>query len=314
MDSIEPQVAVAAVPPGRWAVGVSGGADSVALLSLLRGRTDLALHVAHLDHETRGQASTDDAEFVARLAGQWGLAYTVARWREIEPRLPNSLNNPSARYRAGRRLLFRDVVAANALQGVLLAHHADDQAETVMLRLLRRCGVGGLGGMAERSTAGGLLVVRPLLRVRREALRDHLRRQNQAWREDESNASDRYARNRVRRLLAGRPDLTPLLVEVADACRAYGEWVRGNAPAVSGPDLDVAVLRGLPSPLAEEAARRWLVKLGVPHEDVAPGAVDRLIEMATDAASPPRQHFPGGVLIRRRGGKLFVADGPSTRQ
>jgi tRNA(Ile)-lysidine synthase len=309
MDSIEPEIAVGSVPPGRWAVGVSGGADSVALLSLLRGRSDVSLHVAHLDHETRGQASTDDAAFVAQLAGEWGLACTVARWRQIEPRLPNRLKNPSARYRAGRRVLFRDVVAANALQGVLLAHHADDQAETVMLRLLSRCGVGGLGGMADRSHSAGLLILRPLLRVRREVLREHLRRHNQSWREDASNASDQYARNRVRRLLASREELTPLLLEVADSCRAYGEWVRGNAPRAAGPELEVSVLRDVPSPLAKEAARRWLVNVNVPQEQLTPDAIERLIEMATDAASPPRQHFPGGVLVRRRGGKLFVDDG-----
>ncbi len=76
--------AIQAVPCGAWAVGVSGGADSVALLRLLRDRPDLRLQVAHLDHETRGGASTDDARFVADLAARLGLACTVARLCEVE--------------------------------------------------------------------------------------------------------------------------------------------------------------------------------------------------------------------------------------
>ena len=153
--------AVASVPPGRWAVGVSGGADSVALLSLLRGRPDLSLHVVHLDHETRGQASTADALFVAELSAKWGLACTVARWRDVEAEVAPDVKNPSARFRAGRRVLFRRVAAAHDLQGVVLAHHADDQAETVLLRLIERSGPMGLGGMAQRSVGGGIVVLRP---------------------------------------------------------------------------------------------------------------------------------------------------------
>src|SRR6476620_3797342 len=98
---------IARVPSGAWAVGVSGGADSVALLSLLRTRTDLALHVAHLDHETRGPDSTGDAHFVAQLAERWGLPCTIARRSELEPAMTDLPENPSARYRAVRLELFK---------------------------------------------------------------------------------------------------------------------------------------------------------------------------------------------------------------
>ena len=81
------QASVSAVPPGPWAVGVSGGADSVALLSLLRQREDVQLHVVHLDHQTRGEASTGDARFVADLAEVWGLPSVVALREQIEPKL-----------------------------------------------------------------------------------------------------------------------------------------------------------------------------------------------------------------------------------
>jgi tRNA(Ile)-lysidine synthase len=298
--------AVSAVAPGAWAVGVSGGADSVALLSLLRRRGDLALHVVHLDHETRGQSSTGDARFVAELAQRWRLPCAAARWRDVEGEVSPSVRNASAQFRAGRWVLFRRTVAAHALQGVILAHHADDQAETVMLRLLRGSGPAGLGGMAPRAVVAGVVVLRPLLRTRRAALRDWLRAAGQTWREDESNESDKYLRNRVRRALASHPGLTNALVEVSDAARELAAWSRRHAPPAAGPELGVAALRDVPTLLARETARRWLADRGAPAGELTGDVLDRLVFMAADAASPARQHFPGGVLVRRRSGRVLV--------
>jgi tRNA(Ile)-lysidine synthase len=301
--------AVSAVPPGAWAVGVSGGADSVALLSLLRRRADVAPHVVHLDHETRGEASAGDARFVAELAERWRLPCTVARWRDVEGEVGRSVKNTSARFRAGRWVLFRRAVAAHALRGVVLAHHADDQAETVVLRLLRGSGPAGLGGMASRAVVGGVVVLRPLLRTRRAALRDWLHATGQAWREDESNEAEKYLRNRVRRALASRPELADALIEVSDAARELAAWTRRNATRAEGPALGVGALRDAPTVLARETARRWLADRGAPAGELTGEVLDRLVLMAADAASPARQHFPGGILVRRRSGRLFV-DGP----
>jgi tRNA(Ile)-lysidine synthase len=215
-------------------------------------------------------------------------------------------------------VLFRRVAAAHALQGVVLAHHADDQAETVLVRLIERSGPMGLGGMAERAVVGGLVVLRPLLRVPRDALREYLRGGGQAWREDASNASDAYLRNRVRKLRASRPGLDPPLLELAEAARSMAEWVRAAAPWDTPPILEVDALRDVPLLLARETARRWLAGRGVPPRELTPDVLGRLVGMACDAASPPRQHFPGGVLVRRRGGRLFVdkaaGDGPPGAQ
>jgi tRNA(Ile)-lysidine synthase len=316
------QAAVASVPPGAWAVGVSGGADSVALLSLLHPRAvpvgDLSLHVVHLDHQTRGPASAADAAFVADLAARRGLACTVARRADVEARLSRSSSsagvgtrlpaNASSRYRTARLALFQEMVAAHRLAGVLLAHHADDQAETVLHRLLRGSGYAGLAGMGRRSTVGGLVMLRPLLGVGREALRAHLRKAGQAWREDESNTSDAYLRNRLRRVLGTFPQLTSRLLELSDRCRAARDWARGAAPVLP-PTFQLSGLRELPPVLAREAAADWLAARGVPRGELAPAVIDRLLAMAADAATPPRQHFPGGVLIQRRGASISRAGG-----
>src|SRR5690348_3799753 len=118
--------AIAAVPPGPWAVSVSGGADCVALLALVQRRVDVQPHVVHLDHETREGASGADARFVAELCGAWGITCTVARRTGIEVEIAGLPGNLSARFRAVRLELYRRVCEAERLQGVVLAHHADD--------------------------------------------------------------------------------------------------------------------------------------------------------------------------------------------
>jgi tRNA(Ile)-lysidine synthase len=293
------------VPPGAYAVGVSGGVDSVALLLLLRRRSDLSLEVVHLNHETRGPASDADAKFVFDLSLRVRVPCLTGHWHGTEPMLVDPPKNQSARFRAGRMALFRHVVKTDGLDGVILAHHADDVAETVLQRLLRGGGVSGLASLRTRATIGGLPVLRPLLNVRRETLRQFLVEENQPWREDESNASPRYQRNRVRKLLSTRPELTDALLELGNAAAAVKDWARRTAPAAPA-KLPVAMLRGLPAPLARETARRWLAERGAPPGGLTAPVLRRLIEMSEDAASAPRQHFPGGVLVRRRGGEMFV--------
>src|SRR3954452_690197 len=103
---------ISAMSTGSWAVAVSGGADSVALFTLLRTtRQDVSIHVVHLDHQTRAGASTEDADFVADLSAQFSIPCTIARLDQIEPSLAKAPANTSSRYRAARQEHFRQVVA-----------------------------------------------------------------------------------------------------------------------------------------------------------------------------------------------------------
>jgi tRNA(Ile)-lysidine synthase len=283
----------------------------VALLVLLcrRRAADLALHVVHLDHETRAGASAEDAAFVRALARQLSLPHTIRTLSAVESALAVAPPpNRSARFRAARLALFRDVVAEQRLAGALLAHHADDQAETVLHRLIRGSHAPGLAGMALDAELGGLRIMRPLLRCRHEALRAALTEIGQPWREDASNASDDYLRNRIRRVLAQHPGLTPALLRVADSSRALRDWMRDrvNPP---GDVLPARDLLSVPLPVRRELARRWLARVGVPRERIEPDVVARLLAMAGDAASPARQHFPGRVLVRRTRGVFSATIG-----
>jgi tRNA(Ile)-lysidine synthase len=309
-SSLRAAVASTSIDTGSaWAVGVSGGADSVALLRLLVSeRSDLRLIVAHLNHQARGRDSDNDAEFVRALSDQLGVQLVVARRDEIESpasagQLPQNL---SARYRKLRHLFFAQVVATRGLQGVLLAHHADDQAETVLHRLLRGSAAIGLSGMSDNTTIGDLRIVRPLLDVRRDTLRAYLRDIHQGWREDASNESDHSERNRLRRILTAHGELFEPLIELGKACAQLRQWVRSTAPTLAE-EFRVREIQELPRILARESAQRWLLDRGVAPDELTPDVVERLIHLCDDAASAAHVQFPGAVGVSRRSG-MVVAD------
>jgi tRNA(Ile)-lysidine synthetase-like protein len=296
---------VAAVPPGRWAVGVSGGADSVALLLVLKDRPDLSLHVAHMDHQTRQGESAADARFVAELAATLKLPCAIALRSTIESAMPTLARNTAHRFRNARFEFFRQLVAKQNMQGILLAHHVDDQAETVLMRLLRGAGPTGLGGIRLKSNVHGLKIMRPLLRVDSSDLRDFLRAANQPWREDSSNLSDQYQRNVLRKWLKGRPVVRRSLLDLQARSGALRSWLESKAPVLADA-FPANVLADLPLPIARRSACRWLMKQGAPANELNEKVADRLIEMASDAASPPRMDFPGQLSVRRRQGKITI--------
>lgn len=284
---------------GEYAVGVSAGADSTALAILAARTPGVRVTLAHLNHELRGEESDADEAFVRELSRQLACPLVVARRSEIEPRLANLPANPSARYRAVRLALFRRVIDERGLAGVLLAHHADDQAETVLLRLARGGGLLSLCGMGRTVRVGGVRIVRPLLDTRAEALRAYLKQIHQPWREDSSNASDGYARNVARSILRENPSLVEMLIELAARARHSIDRLDALTPELTD-RLPCALLASLPAPIAEHAARRWLVARGAPADDVSPHVCARLIRQASDPASPIRQYYPGAVYVRRK--------------
>jgi tRNA(Ile)-lysidine synthase len=298
--------AVADVPAGAWAIAVSGGADSVALLMLLRtARPDLAPHIVHLDHETRAGGSAADAAFVAELAARLAIPCTIARRGEVERSMTKPPKNRSARFRAARMHLFKNVIEQHRLAGVILAHHADDQAETILHRLLRGSGPTALAGMSSRATVCGVRLHRPLLSVARAELRAYLESINQPWRDDTSNTSPAYLRNRLRPILAANAALQQSLLNLGHACALWQRWLDASVAATTE-QLVTAELAALPPPIARRAAAAWLKAHGCPVDEISHRVCDRLIQMAGDTASPARQHFPGAVLVRRRRGVMFV--------
>lgn len=202
------------VPPAEpLLVGVSGGADSVALLDALV-QLGYRPHVCHLNHQWRGADSDADAEFVRQLAGQYGLPVTIES-RAVEK------NEDAARQ--ARFKVFESV----GIPTVALAHTADDQVETFLMRLIRGAGMEGLAGISPDRQIGSLRVIRPLLNVSRQEVLDYLRSRDLKWREDASNADRQFLRNRIRH------ELLPVLERdfnpgIRDALRRTAEILRAE--------------------------------------------------------------------------------------
>ncbi len=194
-------------------VAVSGGPDSVALLQLLRSiQKDyrLALVVAHFNHRLRGEASDADEQFVRQLAQDCELTYCVD---EISPDDLQRLRheNLEAGIRQKRYEFLRRCAAIHSAEKIAVGHTMNDQAETVLMRLIRGSGSLGLSSISPARPDG---VIRPLLFIRREEILNFLRENNRGWREDSSNQDLRFFRNKVRQeLIPSLSRYNPKIVE-----------------------------------------------------------------------------------------------------
>ena len=183
----------------RIGVAVSGGADSVGLLRLfveLREALGVVLCVAHFNHKLRGKASDADEKFVATLAAHHGLEFFIER-ENVAAKAKRERANLEDSARRARYAFFEQLVKEGRVSRVAVAQTADDQAETVLAHMMRGTGLAGLAGI--HPEAGS--VFRPLLGIRRAALRAYLREKRQKWREDASNRDETRTRARIRHKL-----------------------------------------------------------------------------------------------------------------
>ena len=184
-------------------IAVSGGADSVALFRIIRqihhqhsARGQLT--VAHVNHGLRGEESRRDARFVEELARQWNVRCLVESL-PAEATQARGGTGLEGRLRERRYESLVQMAGRCGARYLLTGHTADDQAETVLFRILRGTGLDGLGGMpASRTIHDHLTLTRPMLGIRRQQIVEYLKFLGQAWREDESNITARFTRNRLR--------------------------------------------------------------------------------------------------------------------
>lgn len=213
-------------------VAVSGGADSVALLAALARTLPLDHLIAvHVNHHLRGEESEQDARFVARLAHRIGVSVEILP-APLTPEMVRA-KGVEASARAVRYEALRRAVSARTGPGVIAtAHTADDQAETVLLRLLTNASIESLAGIAPRGPDG---VVRPLLGIRRATVREFAESESLEFRHDSSNDDPRFVRNRIRRdLLPELERSDPHVVERLSAIAGHVRAIRERiAPARS---------------------------------------------------------------------------------
>ncbi len=271
-------------------VAVSGGADSMALLYALVSvqRTQrIRLTVAHLHHGIRARAADRDAAFVRRAADALGLPFVSARV-DVPARAAATGESIEMAARAARYEFFRAVAREVDAYAVVTAHTADDQAETLLLRLLRGSGLQGLGGIAPVTTIGGVRLVRPLLGISRTEIELFLRARKIEWREDATNRDAAYLRNRVRHTLLPllekefQPAIRRLLCRTAEVLREDQNVIaplvqRATARAKrAGGGLSVPALKKLKPALRHRVVLDWLRENGVPEARIGFDVVSRL--------------------------------------
>jgi len=259
------------VPAGtRLVAAVSGGADSVALLHALHALR-IPATVAHLNHQLRGTESDADEHFVRSLADALGFPFysTSTDVRQLAERCGLSIEMAARQARHDFFAEFGDATIA-------LAHHADDQVETFLLRLARGAGPEGLSGMPFVQSIHGLRIIRPLLALRRSQLVQWLNENGWMWREDASNQDEQYLRNRVRHVILPllerelNPNIRQTILRSMDILREENGWMDDQLGDVT---LDPA----LPLAAKRRLLRKWLFDNGA--DEAGYDAVENILSL-----------------------------------
>lgn len=300
-------------------VGVSGGVDSMVLLHLLHRccRTlHLILTVAHVNYRKRGLASDEDESLVVKTAEQWGCEVVVERPR-FSPR-----GNFQEKARDFRRDFFCRLAQKRGVACVVLAHHQDDQVETILLHLVRGAGPSGLTGMAKRSFVDGTTFIRPLLDVSRDEIMKYARQYRIPYREDASNDDIRYRRNHIRHELL--PELRKLNPRVAQAVAQLGKTIAADEELLvrlAEVGLTEMTVKSnaswvwfsresyleLPRPLRLRSLKMVFEQLAGGKRHLQGDHLQRMDFLATQpAAGKKRYPLPAPWIFERQGGALVI--------
>lgn len=315
----------------RVLLAVSGGADSMALLHLFRNlprNVKPELLIGHFDHRLRGKASEEDAQFVQAQAQSYGIPCHVGH-------APNPPKKNAAGVEEWARIARYDwlehIAAAEKCQAIVTAHHADDQAETVLMNIVRGAGLRGISGMPWQRPISCLhteiRLIRPLLGIRRADLLDYLDAESIPFRQDATNEDTSRKRNRVRHIVLPtiekemNPSAVYSLCELAQRCQADQEFLEQLTQNVlallvvhidTGAEVSLPVLRSLHKALRVRVLQSLLSDLSIPSGNSL-GRVLSDIELGIFADTPQEDFsLPDGWIARKRYDKLIIEPMPAT--
>jgi tRNA(Ile)-lysidine synthase len=306
-------------PGDRVVVAVSGGPDSVCLLRALLSLAPeygLKLHIAHLDHRFRGSESAAEAAFVAELAKQLGISSTVES-RDVPTYCAERGLSAQAGAREVRYRFLRQVADAAGANRIALGHTANDQAETLLMRLIRGAGAAGLSAIPPVRDC----IIRPLIDVTREEIMTYLKENGQDFVTDPSNLKPIYTRNRVRQEVL--PVLERFNPRVVEALASAAEVLRDEdaameallAPFMAGAvqqeagavRIDRAMFNGLLPALRRRVLRNALsLACGSGTTDLSSVQSGEALGFMADAQTGRTMELPGGLALTREYDSFIV--------
>lgn len=321
----------AAWPPDGWrdlhvVVAVSGGPDSLALLRLLldqKKRTGGSgqLYVGHVDHGLRGNESQEDSRWLATLCQELDVPL-IRRTADVRQRAEADGDGIEAAARSERYRALTEIAETLGARYVAVGHHADDQLETVLMRLLRGAGLRGLRGMLpSRSLSRSVTLIRPLLNSTRSELLNYLESLGQSFRTDSSNFDEQFDRNRLRGELLPlvrdcfRGDPAEAIARTTEQLAAAQTLVEEQAAALAAScqfqwtpgewiELMTAPLEARSRFLSIETLRYVWHEAEFPEQAMTSGHWNRLCDLAL--ASAGREDFPGNIRATAAGGRLVL--------
>lgn len=292
---------------GEWAVAFSGGADSLALLLLLwahwperRGE----LVALHFNHRLRGRASTADEAFCKRVCAALGVECVVGRWAESPP------DASEAAARAARFTYFERVLAERGCGALWLGHQQDDVAESILMRLARGSGTAGLAAPRPVQSMPGRVHLRPLLTQKKTTLLAALTAAGGVWREDASNSTGDFFRNRIRlevlpvwsEAAGGRDALAGIALSrdlLEDDDTALDTWAARVTRIDARGSLALRPLRGLPRAVLRRVIHRWLAQTPV-KTDLNRNGFNGLLKLVQAGRTGTRHSLGAGHFALRR--------------
>ena len=302
-------------PRGPVLFAVSGGPDSMAMLTLAAATAPGRVEVATVDHRLR-EGAADEAAMVAAHCAMLRVPHAILT--PVEPIAGASIQSAA---RHARYALLAAHAGAIGAEALATAHHVDDQAETFLMRAARGSGIAGLAGVRPRTTIGDTIVIRPLLDWRRAELRAIVRRADVPFVDDPSNLDPAHDRTRFRRLLdanewLGPPQIARAAAALAEAdgdVRAIVDWLWSSRASVAGPVVRIDVA-GLPRELTRRLARRAIGLVIDAAAIAAPRWSESAnIESLLDALTAGKRATQAGVVVAPHGTEWRFRPAPARR-
>ena len=301
-------------------LAVSGGADSVVLLYIFKKLYPNAIHIAHINHQLRGSDSLKDENYVKRLAKELNLPITVESVDVKTYAKENKLSIETAARSLRLEALCRIADKEN-YRFIATAHHKNDNAETVIHRMLRGTGFKGLAGIRPKTIINGKTFIRPLLCLGRVELEDYLKNQRINWQSDHTNLDCRFTRNRIRHkilpyLEKETPNSAELVFSLSQHCGILAANIERFAKAaaksciLSGENsqvtFDLNKFLSQPQPIQVELIQIALARLNSGLQKYTSEHYKKIIDFAKSSSPGKTLNVPEKIKIKKIYDKFFV--------